>query len=109
MYITIFWQFTGYYQPKQKSNKALVESNLWLLYDFINKHNNKIKSKVSVTMHFGNKKRNMKSNWNKEPQDSNITLRTGRGGNLGLGGGGRFNILETICRHFSYLSCFREI
>lgn len=109
MYINIFWHFIGYYQPKQKSNKALVESNLLMLYNFVNKHNNKCKSKVSVTMHFGNKNRNMKSNWNKEPQDSNIALTKGRGGKLVLRRGGCFNIPETVSRHLSYFSCFRKI
>lgn len=87
MYITIFWHFIGYYQPNQKSNKTLVESNLLMLHEFVNKRNNKCKSKVSVTMHFGNENRNMKSNWNKEPQDSNIALRKGRVGKMRLSGG----------------------
>lgn len=93
----------------QRSNTAWVESSLQMLYDFVNKYNNKSKSKFIVTMYFGKKNRNMKSNWNKNPQKSNKALRQGRNRNLGLSGEGDFSIHETASRHFSYFSCFREI
>lgn len=75
-----------------------------MLYGFTNKRKNKCKSKVNVTMRFGNQNRNMKTNWNKKPQDSNIALQKGRGGKLGVRG----SIPEDASRHFSYISCFRE-
>lgn len=84
----MFWHIIGYYQPKQKSNKALVGYKLWMLYNFLNRSKNKCKSKVSVTRGFGYQNGNMKSNWNKEPHDSNIALRKGRGSQLRLRGEG---------------------
>lgn len=87
----MFWHIMEYYQPRQKSSQALVGCKLWMLYNFFNRSKNKCKSKVSVTRRFGKQNRNMKSNWNKEPHDSNIALRKDRGRQLGLSGRGCFN------------------
>lgn len=55
-----------------------------MLYGFLEKCGKKCNIRVSITMHFGNKSRNMKNNWNKEPHTSNIALRKGRGVKLSL-------------------------